>query len=414
MALAVGLSCIRADTVPPEPEPLAAPSALPAPSGGSPQVRVGIITAAQSLRVGGDESLEVLTSSGALLGRLASGEEWMVRQRGPDLVLDLAGRRIGPAAVVLLRPVAPDGAVRVNGRSYHGQLELVSGNAGLTAINQLGLEQYLPGVVGAEMGARPADDHEALEAQAIVSRTYALRNRGRWAALGFDFRAGVSDQVYAGMAAENPGALAAVRETAGLIVTWNGHPIDAFFFSTCGGRTELGSEVFRGANTAYLQSVPDLAPDGRAYCSISPRFHWRAEFTGSALRAALRQYLPAATSVPAGAVTGVRDIRITGRTVSGRARTIVVDLPDRDVALTGPVARRVLRDPSGDILRSTLVTLEATRAGREVTHLTIDGHGAGHGVGFCQWGAVGRARAGQRHAEIIAAYFPGTRLERAY
>jgi len=197
-------------------------------------------------------------------------------------------------------------------------------------------------------------------------------------------------------------------------VTWNGQPIDAFFFSTCGGRTELGTEVFRGANPAYLQSVSDLAPDGTAYCSLSPRFRWREDFSGTELRDALRRYLPAAVGVRAERVNRVQDIRIAERTGSGRVRVLDVDLPGGTVHVPGPAVRRVLRDPQGNILRSSLITLHATRSGGQVTRLEIDGSGAGHGVGFCQWGAVGRARAGQRHDEIIAAYFPGTRIERAY
>jgi stage II sporulation protein D len=213
---------------------------------------------------------------------------------------------------------------------------------------------------------------------------------------------------------ENPAATRAVRETAGLIVTFGGQPIDAFFFSTCGGRTERGTEVFRLADRPYLQSVSDLAPDGTAYCSISPRFRWREEFTGAALRQALRQYLPVTVGVPAARVTRVRDVRVDGRTISGRVRALSIELPDGFVSIPGPQVRQVLRQPSADILRSTLFTVNETRAGGQVTRLVIDGSGAGHGVGFCQWGAVGRARAGQTREQIIAAYFPGTGIERAY
>jgi stage II sporulation protein D len=76
--------------------------------------------------------------------------------------------------------------------------------------------------------------------------------------------------------------------------------------------------------------------------------------------------------------------------------------------------REVLRPASGEILRSTAFSLRATSANGEVTHLSVEGSGAGHGVGFCQWGAIGRARAGRRYPEIIAAYYPGTNLERFY
>jgi stage II sporulation protein D len=73
-----------------------------------------------------------------------------------------------------------------------------------------------------------------------------------------------------------------------------------------------------------------------------------------------------------------------------------------------------LRLPNGQLLRSTVFSVMVTRAGRNVTSVVIDGAGAGHGVGLCQWGAVGRAREGQDYQQILAAYYPGTRLERRY
>jgi stage II sporulation protein D len=377
-------------------------------------VRVGLAVGVASARVGGAGALEVLSPAGAPLGRLDVAQEATVRPRGVNLVLDAGSRTIGPASALLVRPAMAGGFVRANGRDYRGILTLAVTDSGLTVVNELPLESYLPGVVGAEMGPRPDEDREALEAQAVVSRTYALRNRGRWAAQGFDYQAGVSDQVYAGIGAENPGALDAVAATAGLIVTWNGQPIDAFFFSTCGGRTEAGQAVFRGANPAYLRSVSDLAPDGTAYCQLSPRFHWREAYTGDALRAALRRYLPAAAGIAADRVTVVRDLRVTARTESGRAGALAIVLPSGTVSVPGPAIRRALRRPNGEILRSTLFTLDVARVSGAVTGLIIEGSGAGHGVGFCQWGAVGRARAGQHYAEIIAAYFPGTQIERVY
>jgi stage II sporulation protein D len=394
-------------------EPEQPPEVRHVPVANAPVVRVGLLVGVASAQLAADGGLEVFTRGGAPLASIQPGKTWVARRRGRNVLLEGPGPDIGPVTSMAVQP--RDGAsVLVNGRPYRGSLELIVTDSGLTVVNALSLEAYLPGVVAAEMGPRPADDREALEAQAIVSRTYALRNRGRWAAQGFDYQPGVSDQVYGGLAAEYPGARNAVEQTAGLIVTWNGQPIDAFFFSTCGGRTELGTEVFRGANPAYLRSVSDLAPDGTAYCSLSPRYHWREEFTGRQLRDALRRYLPAATSVAAERITRIRDVRVTSRTASGRVQSMLVDLPGGAVSVPGPAARRVLRDASGNLLRSTLFTLRTTHAAGEVSHLEIEGSGAGHGVGFCQWGAVGRARAGQSHEAIISAYFPGTRIERAY
>ena len=108
------------------------------------------------------------------------------------------------------------------------------------------------------------------------------------------------------------------------------------------------------------------------------------------------------------------DVRVTRRTGSGRADQLAIGLGGSEVRVDGPAIRRVLRASSGELLRSAAFNLVVTGAGRNVTRLTADGMGAGHGVGFCQWGAVGRARAGQGFEQILAAYYPGTNLERRY
>jgi stage II sporulation protein D len=105
---------------------------------------------------------------------------------------------------------------------------------------------------------------------------------------------------------------------------------------------------------------------------------------------------------------------VTRRSSSGRVEQLAFALGGPEVTVDGPAIRQVMRLRSGEILKSTAFDLVATVAANRVTHLSIDGMGSGHGVGFCQWGAVGRARAGQSYQQILAAYFPGTRMERRY
>jgi stage II sporulation protein D len=205
-----------------------------------------------------------------------------------------------------------------------------------------------------------------------------------------------------------------VADTRGQVLTYDGALIEAFFYSTCGGRTAEGTEVFKGAARPYLRSVADQAGDGSVYCSISPRYHWREEWTGEALRTMLQSSLPPIAGVRSEDVRQVTDLRIARRTGSGRVDQLVIGLGGPEIRVDGPAIRQVMRLNSGEPLRSNAFTLVATGAGRRVTHLTVDGMGAGHGVGFCQWGAVGRARAGQQFAQIVSAYFPGTTLERRY
>jgi stage II sporulation protein D len=325
-----------------------------------------------------------------------------------------AGGLTSSAFEALTLVPAGDSPIWVNGKPYRGRAEVLRDRTGLTVVNRLPMESYLLGVVSAEMGRRSSSEQAALRAQAVVSRTYAFRNLRRWRAEGFDLYATVSDQAYGGVRAETPEGRAAVSETRGRILTYDGAPIEAFYYSTCGGRTADGLEVFRGASKPYLRSAADVAPHGTAYCSISPRYHWREEWSGSSLRAVLARYLPNPSRLSRN-LDQLADIRVTRRTGSGRVDELVVSAGGSELRVNGQSnIRQVLRTPGGDLLRSTAFTLVVSGAGSNVSHLVAEGSGAGHGVGLCQWGAVGRARAGQGHEEILAAYYPGTRLERRY
>jgi stage II sporulation protein D len=370
--------------------------------------------------VSGTAGLSVSDPSGARLAEIPAGEVWRIAVGGTGLVvLAPGGAGTTPSELIEIGSPDPNALVQVNGRPYRGTITALRDRTGVTVVDRVPMETYLAGVVSAEMGRRSLNEQEALRAQAVVSRTYALRNLRRWQALGFDLYATVADQVYGGAASETPEGRAAVDATRGRILTYGGVPIDAFFYSTCGGRTADGTEVFRAADRPYLRSVADVADDGTAYCSISPRFRWHEEWTGEALRATLQRTLPpvaaaAGRSTAAGDMSEVRDVRVSYRTPSGRVGQLTIALRRGDVQVDEPSVRQVLRPVSGELLRSNTFTLTVSGAGQRVTRLTADGAGAGHGVGFCQWGAVGRSRAGQDYQRIVAAYYPGASLERLY
>jgi stage II sporulation protein D len=281
-------------------------------------------------------------------------------------------------------------------------------------VNRLALESYLAGVVSAEMGRRDSTEVEAVMAQAVVSRTYATRNRGRWAVNGFDFYATVADQVYGGVSAETPLAWWAVTATAGQVIMYEGSAIDGFFFSTCGGQTAKGTEVFAGAERPYLVSISDTDASGQAFCRISPRYDWREEWSGEALRDIFRESIPSALGTTVSSRAVVQSVRVAERSPSGRVARLSLVIDGRELSAVGPAVRQVLRPARGEILRSSMFLLHETHGRGRVSRLVAEGHGAGHGVGMCQWGAVGRARAGQRYGEILAAYFPNTEIERLY
>jgi stage II sporulation protein D len=380
-----------------------------------PQLRIGLEMGASSATIGGGNDLVITDPSGARIAAVPAGEQWRVVPSGAGIELQPPGRP-GPGRTEMIAVVAtdPSDVVRVNGRTYRGVIEFVRDSAGLTVVNRLFLESYLAGVVSAEMGRRNQTEFEALKAQAVVSRTYALRNLRRRAALGFDLHAGVADQVYGGSASETPEGREAVGLTRGQALTFDGSPIDAFYYSTCGGRTADGVEAFRAASRPYLRSFADVDELGQAYCRISPRYRWREEWSGDALRTTLRRTLPATLGVGPDRASEVRDVWVVQRTGSGRVGRLGITLRADHLMVEGRVVRQVLRPASGDLLRSAAFTLTASRSGREITHLVAEGSGAGHGVGMCQWGAVGRSRGGQNYQRILAAYFPGATLQRLY
>lgn len=408
-AIQVGVVVLTLTCAPPE-----APEVTPPPLVASPEIRIGLVVGASQVDITGDSGFTVLDADGATAAAVDPGARWLVRRDGARLAAgSSAGWTVSGQGTLTFVPRS-GGFVSVGGKWYRGRLSVTGGRTGLTVINSLGIEQYLEGVVGAELGRREAADAEALAAQAIVSRTFAIRNLGKRASTGFDLLPSVVDQVYGGIASEYPLSRDAVRRTAGQVLTWQGVPIDAFFFSTCAGRTAQGTEVFAGAGRPYLTSIQDSDGDGQPYCRISPRYRWREEWTGNQLRSVLKQSLPAVLGTPAEQVDEVRGVQVTRRSGSDRVARVTVTLDRGVVEVEGPAIRQVLHPVGEPLLRSAVFQLLESRENGRVSRLIADGAGSGHGVGFCQWGAVGRARAGQDAASILGAYFPGASIGRAY
>jgi len=144
--------------------------------------------------------------------------------------------------------------VRYNDHPYRGRIEVFTNLRGtLTVVNELGLEDYVRGVVANELSPGGYPAIEAQKAQAIAARTYALKNRGQFMAQGFDLLPTTRSQVYRGLTSENPLSTRAVDETRGIIATYNGEPINALYTSTCGGRTEDSEKIFNEA-IPYLRA----------------------------------------------------------------------------------------------------------------------------------------------------------------
>lgn len=398
----VALGCMPPDEV-------AEPSS---PTVVAPHLRIGLFSAISRPQFESSFGLAVRDPDEGVLWTVPVGEILTAELRG-DLVRVSSGGQAASRRQLELVPLDSTGTVLVNEKAYRGRIRIAPGLDGLRVINVIDLESYLVSVVGAEMGRRLPEELAALEAQAVAARTYTLRNLERNSAQGYDLAADVSSQVYGGVATEMPLAQLAVDRTRGQILTLDGIPIDAFYSSTCGGHTESSGAVFSGGDRSYLPAQPDVDPSGRAWCAISPAYQWHETWNGAEVAATLRRTL-AAERLPVARASDLREARVLDRTASGRIARLELIGSGGRTTVSGAAIRRVLSPPGGGLLRSNDFTLRISRQGNRVERVEANGRGNGHGVGMCQWGAIGRARAGQDYAAILMSYYPGTRLDRAY
>lgn len=391
-----------------------------APTDGTRDVRVALETAAQAVPIAATGAWRLFDASGGVVARGGANEPWTVQRRGGEL---RAVSRSGLATAwgdgpLTMRTESAVAFPIIATKRYRGAIRIVAADTALLVINVVDVEAYLRGVVPLEIGlTRGPDEQAAVEAQAIAARSYtwvrmaAVQGNGRSAQ--YDVGATVNDQVYGGVDAERESTDRAVASTRGQVVKFGGRVVDAPYSSSCGGETAAPEEVWRTGASTYLRRVSDRIPGSgdRYYCDIAPRFSWTKEFSAADLDVAARTYLTTYGEGTAVAPSRVRGVSVESRTPSGRVARLVF-LTDRgSVSVRGNDVRYVLRRPGGEILNSTYFTV-ATEAGPGggIARVVIRGNGYGHGVGMCQWGAIGRARAGQTARSILAAYYPGTTI----
>lgn len=391
-------------------------------AGEAPLLRVGLAHEVEraSLTSSGAYDVAVYADS-TLARRVEGGEVLSVRASASGLQIECPG--LGSRITSGTVRIAPGAGrpLEFAGSTYRGEIELFEAAAGgISVVNVIDIESYLRGVVPHEIGQRPAAEIEAVKAQAVAARTYALASEGRRAEGGFDVFSTVADQVYGGVESEHEVADRAILATAGQVLVHGGRPADAYFHASCGGRTEARDAVWELPERAYLKSVwdtPGERPDrSSAYCAGGPHFDWTEEWSGREIAELVRAHLPETASTPVRGVVGeVRDIRIAERTPSGRVRWLVVDTDVGEYRVYGDRVRWLLHRPgSGSILRSSWFDLDVERRGGRVSRVRATGRGNGHGVGMCQHGALGMARRGYDFHEILGHYYPGARIVGRY
>lgn len=387
---------------------------------GEPTIRVGLVVDRDSAIVSGTGQWRVIDPSGGAIAIMDPGET--VTIHAGDAANQLSLQRSGATTaipvtgVVVVVPEHPGDFVVAGSHRYRGDLMVQRGTAGVTVVNRVPIESYLLSVVALELGFRNPTDREAVKAQAVAARTYAIRGKGRREALGFDVYPTDADQVYGGVDAEFQEIDESVLATTGEVLTYEGQPIQALFHSTCGWSTEAADQVFQNrAPVPYLRAVSDRYGDGDHdfYCAISPKFRWREEWDADGLTNILARTLPALVN---GRTVGrVIDIRAGRTTPTGRVAELIVTTTSGDITVNNGHVRDVLRPAPDRQLQSALFQLHVDKdAGGRLTKVVAAGAGYGHGVGMCQFGAVGRARAGENYRIILATYYNGTTLETYY
>ncbi len=275
-----------------------------------------------------------------------------------------------------------------DGKRYRGVagVAFVGGREAIVA--HVGLDAYLAGVVPLEASA--GWPREALEAQAIVARTFVLSRRS--AGRAYDVVAGDRDQQYGGIAIEAAPVTAAVEATSGQILTSNGAAASVFFSACCGGHTANNAETWGGTPLPYLAGV--VCP----HCTGAPDYRWSDRVARERVERALVARL---------AGRPIRDMRIGSVDSSGRAKTFAFSDGAQAIEIAaGDVRARI----GASVLRSTFVTRVGLEEASAV--IVLEGAGRGHGVGLCQWGARAMGMRGSRAADILAWYFPGTSVTR--
>lgn len=383
----------------------------------------------QTVRIGireGRGSVALTSDSG--LGVWKNGSLWKKFPARTPLQIALKGNAVtvggaAAAGAVEVRPLSSAGSVKItDGYAYRGAIRVMKSPQrwGLTVVNVVPVEEYLYGVVGKEMS--PSWHREALKAQAVAARTYAISHKNYFASRGFDMTDDTSSQIYAGINGESPSVIAAVDATRGEILTYGGKPIDAFFCSTAGGWTENSENVW-GSRIPYLRGVSDDS-------SRMPSYRWSVTTTPEKLAANLTAAGKGIGKVRSITLSplGKRPMAVSDRGVSGRVLSMTVNGSAGSVRVTGNAFQSIYG------LKSTLFDFsqggavpdpDSGRKGRSATMtvkagvpITIYGYGWGHGLGMSQYGAYQMAQehgsADTYYRTILTHYYTGTRLEKLY
>lgn len=275
--------------------------------------------------------------------------------------------------------------IKINGNPYRGIIEVKNNERGITIINILNIEDYLKGVVPLEMNPEQFKEIEALKAQAVSARTFAMRRLLSHEEKDYDICSTVKCQVYKGAFFEHPLSNRAVEETEGEIMVWNNEPINALYMGSCGGYTEDIENVFGGESIPYLRGTFCFHKNGVS------SLEWREEKSREEILKILKRQFP---------VEDIVDIYPLRRGVSGRIVELRVLTSKDFFDIRGFLIKEIfgLKDLPLEILKSANQDNEGEK-------YVFEGRGRGHGVGLCQEGAYSMAKMKKNYKEILLHYY---------
>lgn len=318
---------------------------------------------------------------------------------------------------VVFRPRYPSIFFQIGDRRYRGNLLCIADFPSetdhqlgkMTVFNVVDIEDYLKGVLPGEMGQRNENEIEALKAQAIAARTYAIWKLS--AGNSSHLKNTIEDQLYLGAGAEIPLHSRAVEATTGKVMTYRGKVIAAYYYAICGGSSIPREKAWGGEKLPYLKGVDD-----DSFCVWPKSYAWKESFTMMDLNINLGQYFGSIDKLPVKGFGTILDIHFKEDKSTKRISEMKVETSTGVYKVEGDKIRWALKRPSapGAILPSTRFKVNIIKSSGTITGLDIEGTGNGHGVGMCQCGAIGRARAGQSYAEILTTYYRSIKIEKIY
>lgn len=339
---------------------------LVGPAQAATELRVAIKEGVSRVTIGSSTKAIVRNAAGQQVGELEAMNGFSANGGGSNVALGQ-----WRSSQLSVEPTN-GGYVWIGDRWYRGRTKLVPTGKGLIAVNVVDLEQYLYSVLGAEMS--PNWPQEALKAQAVAARTYALHKTQTSGNTVYDVDDTTKSQVYKGLESEGQGTILAVNATAGQIMTYTGKPILAVFHSSSGGHTENVEDIWSNP-LPYLRGVAD-------YDQGAPVFQWTKSFSRNELSRKISGV---------GTVVSMTPERTTPQ---GRIVTMLV----KGTGGTKRISGTNLRSALG--LKSTLFSVNPTGSGFE-----LSGRGYGHGLGLSQWGAHNLAQRGVGYQQILTHYY---------